>query len=425
MGTLALDLTYPAQNWDIQDVNEFNKLPYYFAKDQVKYIENFQVHQKYLGTWNWQPKNGTTVKTVRKEMSPFLQSEFFPAALTSPAKRDVISQREVTETAILYHHKVESMYLHFLNDFQDFLPHAENVNEDMSQKIAQKPDLFYRSAMFHGAPYVYVMGVGLVSTDFWINGAIAASKDAGDIMALCQGIKPVTYQELDRVKQIMGSDIGAVPRQGMLQKPGGKNEDCTEQTWTLVGGSEVRDNIKYDPFILANRPLGMDLLSNGFKGKLAEDLEFETERFELRYLTTDYDANNPKGTAPGPQTFQGGNVPWINQTEPNPAYTNAQVGVMFLYGDEPYKAIKPGPPPSFFAGSSMSMDKFNGLNWNGKVSLTRNLLIDAGANQYDTNKYGELAQYIAYITMGILPSNRKNVLPIMYLRSRAGQSVRG
>lgn len=427
----TIDLPYPAENWSVQDVNQYNKLPYYFTKDQVRYLKSFNVHQKMLGTWNWQARNGTTARSVRKEPSPILRSTFIPQPITSTANRDVINLQEMTEDAKVYHHKVESMYLHYLNDYQDFEEHASKVNEDITEKISLLPELFYRTAIFEGSPYVYVCGYGLVNTDYWKAGNIATAKTPGIIQDLInRGIKPISCVELDRAKQVMGSDLGAIPQTGNLVKGGGKNENSNDQHWTLVGGKEIRDNLKYDPFVLANRPLAMNVLNQGFTGPIAEDIDFLPERFELRYLIDNYLLGNGStafagGTAPPPQTFEANPNAWnYGQTSVQPAYSSAPIGVAFLYGDTPYKAIKPGPPPSAFAGSSFDMDKFQGLDWNGKVRETRNLLIKTADGNWDTNKYGELAQYIAYLTMGIFPSNRKNVLPIIYARSRAGSTMK-
>ena len=114
-----------------------------------------------------------------------------------------------------------------------------------------------------------------------------------------------------------------------------------------------------------------------------------------------------------------------NQGEPvpNPAYNSAQFGVAFAVGGEAYRSVRIGPPPSEWAG--MNMKQFSRLDWNGKVDITKNVLIPCldqnGVQVLDTNKRGEYIQLIASIALGIAPIRRRNIIPIIYKRARVGQ----
>jgi len=106
----------------------------------------------------------------------------------------------------------------------------------------------------------------------------------------------------------------------------------------------------------------------------------------------------------------------------NPSYVNAPYAVAFVCGGDAYKNVKVGPPPRDFQG--MSMKEFANLDWNGKVSITQNVMVPAldqnNAQILDTNKRGEYMMMLSDIVLGILPVRRRNIVPIIYKRQRIG-----
>ena len=73
----------------------------------------------------------------------------------------------------------------------------------------------------------------------------------------------------------------------------------------------------------------------------------------------------------------------------------------------------------------MTDKAFSRLDWNGKVDVTKNVMIpclnEAGALVTDTNKRGEYIQLIASIALGIAPVRRRNIIPVIYLRQVGGE----
>jgi hypothetical protein len=74
----------------------------------------------------------------------------------------------------------------------------------------------------------------------------------------------------------------------------------------------------------------------------------------------------------------------------------------------------------------MTMKEFSRLDWNGKVDITKNVMVpclnESGAPVLDTNKRGEYIQLISSLALGIAPVRRRNIVPIIYLRQQGGAS---
>lgn len=415
----SLDLLPSVQQWDVEDINQFAKQDYFLVTNQVKRLQNIQVHQKLAKPWNWTPNLGTTAKFIRSEPSPQLRSAFVPARMNATTLIDKVAQTEVTTYANIYRHKVESNLLNFRPKFVDFNGSMAPAMKDITEKIGYLSELFQRTAIFHGAPFVYVCGYGLVPMPSWVNGDVALSKTAGDVIAACVlggGVRPLSYQELDRACQVMSEDLGAYPRQGNLVSSG-KNEASNDQKWVLVGGREVYKNFIYDTFSLNNRALGRDVVAEGMTGPISPDIDFLAERHPLRYNSITGLAAAPEAVQVHPGAYD------LGQVGPNPDYVGSNVTVSFLYGDDPYQSIRVGPPPAAFSGGKMGAEQFAGMDWNGKVRLTGDLLIEVASGVFDTNKHGEYLQYISAIAMGIKENCRRNVLPILSLRTRAGSNL--
>lgn len=145
--------------WDEQDVNLYNKMPFWIAANNAKRMSIWSVWDKLTGTLNWSANDGTTVKGVRPEPTPIGRQIPNPNAYTSLPKKDVMVVREVTETETLYRHNFESPLIHWLPSFTDWrrdqVGYAVN---DISDQISVFNDQFIRGHAFQKSPYVFVSG---------------------------------------------------------------------------------------------------------------------------------------------------------------------------------------------------------------------------------------------------------------------------
>jgi hypothetical protein len=417
----AIDLTRygAAAQWSEQDQNLYNQLPIYLTKYQVERLKVYSRWPKLLKPKKWEPNVGTTMRGVRKDPSPILRSDFLPNLMTVVPNKDVVEVREVKEDVKLYRHDFESNIFHFLPSFQDFLTdHVDFHNQDINEKIQVAADLFYRTAIFNGSPYVWICGkqsgTELTGVPYWTGGTVTRAKTQATLQALvAQVTRPLNLKTIFKIGTVMYNDIAAAPYSGSVM-PDGSDGAAFKQKFCLLHGSEVWDYLTLDNFRLVNRPLTANIVGDAFTGDLFGRFTSLSERFELRIAAD--------GSIPAPETREvDANAYNTNETVMNQDYVNAPYGVAFACGAEAYKFIQVGPPPSNWTG--MTMSQFSRLDWNGKVDLTKNLMIP-GANwpgdptNIDTNKRGEYIQLIASLAMGLLPVRRRNIVPIIYLRAR-------
>lgn len=417
----GLDLGRGHNLWTEQEQDLYERLPIYLAKTQVEHIKLYDKWGKLLKPMKWTPNQGHLLRGVRKEPSPVLRAQALPNTIQQLPTKDVIAVRETTEDAQLYRKDFDSNVFQFLPNFADFLTnHVEFTQSDMMEKIMVYKDLFYRTAIFHGSPQVWVCGKTTELTDagHWTSPNIALSKGAAELQNLiADATEMLTLRHLKKLGVVMYTDIGATPFSGGVLPDGTDGKGLT-QKYALCCGTEVWDSFTDDgSYALDHRKLDMDVVTGPFTGSLFGRWTTMHERYELRIAAD--------GTTPAPETLQ---ITGYNAGEsvPNPAYVNAPFGVAFAIGAEAYKSISVGPPPNLFSKGNLDMQTFNGMNWNGKVHITRNLLVPSldenGAVVNDTNKRGEYLQLIADLVMGIMPIRRRNIVPIIYKRERIATS---
>lgn len=415
----SLDLPRCTNLWSEQQRTLFYQLPIYMTKLQVDTIQWNARHTKLLKPVKWQANMGNTMQGVRKVKSPILRSQAAPNPITSAPKRDVIEVRETQEQAILFRQNFESQLMQFIPSFADFLTdHVDATTKDIAEKVQVYQELFVRTAMFDACPRIWLCGKAQELTEVpgWTspwNGTL--TKTAAVMQALlAQVSKPMTLRAVSKLNTVMYSDLRISPFTGNSTGDG-SDGSALKHKYCLVMGTELWDGWVHDPFLQGNRAIDLDIITDGFQGSLFGRFTSMFEQYELRFKAD--------GTAPAPELVEENPARYnVGEPLPNPDWVNAPFGVMWAYGNEGYKSIQVGPPPRDFAGGGMTMDKFNGMDWNGKVSMTRNVLVpclDAQNNvTYDTNKRGEYLQILADLAMGILPVQRRNVIPIIYARQR-------
>lgn len=413
----SIDLPACTNLWTQQQIDLYNKLPFYLAKQQCCFFKKWQVYPDLLNSTPWTPNQSDVMKGVHKEPAPVIRSTFFPNAIDTLSAKDVIEVREVTEQAKLRKHRFESNLMTFVPSFQDFLrDHVSATNEDIVSKIAIARDLFIRTYLFHASPKVWICGASpeLTATAYITGSGMNAAKTTAALQALVAtaGIGPLTLRSLNRLGTVMSVDEAVDFYEGSA---GQQVNEGLKGKYCAVVSSEVWDAWQADAFLLANRQLDMNIVTDKFRGSLWGRWTTKLERFELRIAAD--------GTIPAPETVEENPAAYnYGETVVNPAYVNAPFAVAFAFGADGYKTISVGPPPAPFSSGKMSEDAFSAMNWNGKVEMTRNLKIKcldgAGAVVEDTNKYGEYIQLISQVVFGIIATRRRNVIPIIYQRAR-------
>lgn len=419
--------------WTEQQVDLYNKLPFYLAKMQVDYRSTWATWRKFLGTRKWQRNMGDTLKAVTKEPSPHIRQFATPALLSAAPKKDVVDVRERTATAQVRRHRHESLNLNFVPDFQDFLTdHVDAAGQDILEKQTRFEDLFYRSQIYYQSPKVAVAGraagymvaapmdiatestannvttlTGVNAKSTAWNQAMIAQLGADSRVTMAFLNKLLTIAENDeRIRPYTGNDI---PKQD--QGLNGK--------FALVIPTEVFNNFTFDPYLLQNKNCNLDIVNGRFQGSLFGRITCMLEDKPL-YVKEDGTFAAPEVRVLDPNAFNYG------ESIPNEAYTSmddtgSPYGWGFLVGAEGYEAIEVGPPPSAFSGNGMPKG-FGKMFWNGEIMITKNLLIpcptDDNANNVELNVYGEYLKFISQTTYAILGKQKRNIIPFLYGRHR-------
>jgi len=414
--------------WNQQDINLYNKLPYYLALLEAKYYPVWHVWDKLFGYFNWEQNMGNILRGVRAEPTPVVGQEHIPNNITEQPLKDVHEVRETSEDARVKRHLYESAQFNFNPSFADFRTNQiKFAMENLTKHIAIKNDFFIRGNVFQKSPFVFISGKApnsgspafqsgseLVNAPTGEQNSTAANAPKNTawlqeaVSLVGNSLGNCSYKVVKKVKTIMAEDFQAPAFEGQGNMP--QANEVLKGKYCFIGSNEAFEYMSFDEHILANRMLNTDLLTSEFSGAIGSHIVWKSERFPLRIAAD--------GTFPAPQIWQGAeNVYNFGETLPNPSYVNAPFEVAFMIAADAYRSIKVGAPPKEFA-KGVTSEKFAALKWNGEVRLTDNILINMGNNVYDTNKYGEFLQLIADTVHGIIPVNRRYVIPVIYRRVR-------
>lgn len=425
LGLPSIDKT-TCGSWTEQDIDTYHKLPYWFRRKTGDFQKYWTTWDKLLPREKWEPGQGEYMKAVGIEPSPVLRQQAFPSALRDTPTADVVHTAERESTTRIYRHRFVSEAFNFLPAFQDFItdkiePNRKNLNKQVMIYAEQ----YYRTYMWHHSPYVYVCGQGLIDGAPVGDGNTAGTSGKTTAWLATNVFKnnptPLTAQEIFNAIGIFKDEVGATPFEGTTL-PSGDSSPLTDK-YCLVGDSEVWRNMINEAWVKQNRPLNLNIITQGFRGDLFGEAMFRHERYGIRFKV---DPDNFNASYPAPEVrriLPDTNDPEHNRTMPNPDYTkiaNSQYALAWLVGGESYNIINPGPPPADF---SKDVDSVMGMDWNGRVRMTKNFLIPcvdgAGNDQLEMNAtWGEKLRLQAQLAVGINGFNRFNVMPIIYLRQR-------
>lgn len=421
------DLPRSSGLWDQQDVNRFNRLPVWMAEQQVKALPFWGRWQSFLGTIKWEANMGDVLQGVISEMPPVTKQKHLPRNITETPLKTVVSHFERSNTARVKRHLFESPLFHFLPSFRDFRKkQVAFAGKALNKIVAVGNDSFLRWQVLQQSKRVMVVQ----STDGnFIQNAPAGEatdttepKDSAWFANMATKVGNTSgfldFKTICAARELARRDLGMVPWDGVPATPG---ENATmDGKWLLVGEPAIYDGLGFDEHILNYKDYAMNLINSKFRGVIQGNINFMEERYPLFFNV----ANDGTVTFPEPEledalgdTYPNGNANGY-ETIPNPTYVNATYGVAFLMGNQPYEALKIGPPPSEFASGSIKMGKFHSLNWNGEVRITDDVLVNYGSGNLDTNKYGEYLQLICDTVLGIIPNTPRHCMPIIYRRSK-------
>lgn len=422
--------------WSEQDRDLYNKLPFYLVKMQLEYLKTWSVWPKLVGKVKWQPNMGDTMRAVSKEPSPHLRQVAFPNRICSTPKKDIMQVRERTVDALTYRQRFESPIMNFCPSFQDFLTdHVMRTSQDINEKISRFNDVYIRSNIFQQSPYVFwpnrengelkvapydseptstydyankrttVGGDG--KTTAWLQAQLVNIGNPGNL----------SLNAINLAVMCMQTDMRILPFKG-TGTPGGDNAPLNAY-YVLVLSGEAYGQFIYDPWLLRNKNIELDVVKEGFKGSLFGMVTCKLEDLPMR-ISAD-------GTLPDPETVELNPAAFnYGESVPSAAYLAAPYEVAFLVGQgDGYKAIEIGPPPKDFAGNGMPKG-FGNMFWNAETIITKNILVpcqDADGNMvWDTNKYGEQLQIIAQGVFGIVGEQKRSIIPIIFKRWRGAKS---
>ena len=419
-------------NATVEDADRFQKLPYYLVKNEVKQFPKWNVFEQLLGDINWEPNQGNTMRGVTPQRSPVGRALFFPNPITTVPNKDVHQVTESVEEAVVYMHDYESFQFNFIPSFNSFWKtYLQFANKDIVDKIGCSHNQFVETQMLQAATNVYLAGTGIITgaPTGAMNAAMnaAGSKTANWLAATTTGnagqagvIGNLSLRTVYNSALALQEDFAAPAFESARNMP--VDNEGLKGKYVLITSTEAWMNFTFDPDVQTLKPLDLNLLFNDFRGLLFGTTTVKFHRYPIRYGIADVKDPNGNvlwaaGTPIPPEVFD----PTDNKWKPNPYYTSlisAPYEIAWMLGADYGKTIKVGPPPREFASTSMSAEKFYSLRWNGEVRLTDQVLIQYADGSIDINHYGKQLKFIAELTHGYLPGERRYAFPILFKRTR-------
>ena len=418
-------------SWSVQDVDAFEKLPYWLAKRDARYRKEKTVWPSLFPKAPWRPNMGDTMRVITVEEAPILRQTAYPTRLSAQPSVDVIDFGERANTSVLWRKRFTSPVMTFLPAFQDFITNkVAPTQKSLARTMMFYEEQFIRTWLWQFSPYVYVAGYGLLAADtpssasaFAASAGKTSSWILNTLWPLLQA-SPDPYlsmSNLFKCHSMAKNEIGMIPyegselQEGMSTALGGK--------YVFVTQDPVWDAFTYDPWVLDNRVQNMDIVNDMFKGDIFGKIRGRIEDKGMRILITDGEDGDPLESGdtiewPAPEKLEDdADDPNYKRRRPAPRYTtSAQIYISWLVGGgDSYKLLSVGGVPSPFNrdnGSGHPMD------WNGRIYLNSNLLTKCtdsdDAEQWDTNSWNEYVRLQAQAVYGMIGLDHFNILPIVH-----------
>ena len=415
--------------WDQQDVEQYHRLPVWMAMQQTKKIQYWSNWRNRYSSIKWEQNMGDILQGVISENSPIRAQKHVPKNITEMPNKTVVRHYERSNTARVKRHLFESPLFHFLPSFRDFRKkQLKFAADDLTKQVAVGYDFFTRWQILQQSPYCYITGNTTAGEGPYVPTAAGEATDTTDVKtaailaALAAKVGPNTgyldFRQMCAVRSLARNIVQMPAWEGM---PGGAPADneVLKGKFCLTGEPGLYEAMSFDSHVLNidSKPMTMNLVNSEFSGIISGNIVFKAERYPL-LMKAD-------GTFPEPEIEKEvtttvssyTNAAKQYETVPNPDYVNAPFGWAFFEGYQAYETVDVGPPPAEFAKGSISMKRFNSLNWNGEVRITDDVLVNYGSGNLDTNKYGEYLQLIADTTLGIIANTPRYLVPVLYRRN--------
>lgn len=428
----AVDLS--VVDWSQQDVDLYNASPFYLAKMQVDRRKTWTTFNKFCGKIKWEPNKGNLMRLVRKVPSPHIRQFANPRLLESRPLSDMLDMREVTVDVKPRRHRFFSQVLNWVPNFRDFMTnHVDAQGKDIMEKMERFEDVFYRTNMYHQAPYVAICKAGgaieVISAPYW-DGTTNFTEDSdGKTTEWLKGVviprigDTCTAQHLNLLSVYAEENLGVPPFSGSGLPS--DNAGLTDK-FCFVTSTEKWSQFVFDPWLKENKNINLDIVTAPFRGSFWGRITCKMEDKPLRFQAD--------GTFPAPEVRVAGDDAYnTGDTVPNPIYADpsntttpadcSPYEIGHFIGRQGYDIIPVGPPPADFA-SDNPPDNFAAMFWNGEVKLTKKFLVpeevaaDGTVSRWEMNTFGEDLKFISQATYGIVGRERKFVIPVFYMRKR-------
>ncbi len=420
-----------ANTWPPQQKDMYNCLPYYFAKTQADRRKTWTIWEKFFGKRKWQANSGNMMRLVMKVPSPHIRQFAMPNELDTNPTKDIMDVREITVDVKPRRQQFESPILDFLPNFQDFMTdHVEAHGKDIMEKMERFEDIFYRTMVFHQAPFCFVCAkdeIKVINGGHWSGvGTYDAAAHGKTADWLKANVIPVctdtcTLFHLNQAIQIAENSIGMVPFSGSGLP---KDSVGLSDKFCFVTSTEKYSQFVFDPWTQEGRSIDLNLVTNQFRGDFWGRVISRLEDKPLRF--------NSSAVFPVPEIrVDGADAYNRYQTIPNPTYADiiqpngtegTSIEVGYVIGGRGYDVLQVGPPPAAFA-SDNPPDNFAKMTWNGELQLTKKFLLpifgaDGSVVDYDMNSDCEKLKFKSKVAYGIVGNERRNIIPMFYLRKR-------
>jgi hypothetical protein len=406
----------PGANWTPQQINYYARSPYWLARGDQKKRAIWETWKPHLGSTKWKPNQGSTRKLVMTEFAPIQRQVAVGNALTTAPTRDITTIKERTTDGSLVSKQFVTPHFYYEPEFADFMSHMADHRDNITKQMVHYEEMFYRTFLLSKAPYVYVCGEGLITAPVGMMSedlTADASKNKAFFLDKCiaKCTSHMSVAELAKALTVAEEDCGMVPFEGSGKQR--NKSEALDDRFLLITSSMTWNQFTDDPWVRENRPLGMDIVTQKYRGDLLGRIRTQIEKWGMR-IKANADATDI--SLPDPEIWQAdNNLELLNRCGPNPDYANkGNWHVSFLLGAPSAETLDAGPPPAAFAQGMPN--GFGAMDWNGKIVMNKNFLIKTGAaaSDVDTNDFGLYLRLQSMLNLGIQSTASYNILPIFH-----------